>query len=146
MGFVAGPIAESASEAMHRRFLNPHAPQHHFQRHDRKRLSGPLAEENVIRNLRLVDLPQDRERGLAERDAMLARCLHALGRDGPDLGVKVDLRPSRAENFAGSRRRQDSEFQRQPGHGLALAELGDEIGNVLVAHGRMMAARKAETV
>ena len=106
-------------------------------------LPDALAGENVIRDLRLVDLPQDRERGLAERDAMLARRLHALGRDGPDLGVKVDLRPSRAENFAGSSRRQDSEFQRQPGHGLALAELGDKAGNVLVAHGRMMAARKA---
>jgi hypothetical protein len=121
MGFIPGPVAERAAETVRGRILDPHATEHHFQRHDGERLAGPLAGENIVRDLRLVDLREDRERGLAERNAMLARRLHALGRDSPDLGVKIDLRPSGSENFPGSRRRQDGEFQRERGHGLPLS-------------------------
>ncbi len=85
---VACPIAKSATEAVNRRILNPHATKQHFQRHHRKRSVGALAGENEVGDLRLVDPPQDRERGLAERNAMLARRLHTLGRDSPDLGAK----------------------------------------------------------
>ena len=51
---------------------------------------------------------------------MLSGGLHPLRRDRPDLRVKVDLRPTGAERFAGSPGRKDSEFQRHRGDGLAL--------------------------
>ena len=128
MRLVAGPIAEGAAEAVNRRILNPHATKQHFQRHRRKRSVGALAGENEVGDLRLVDPPQDRERGLAERNSMLARSLRALRRDGPDLGVNVDFFPTCAKNLAGPRRRKDGEFQRNGGDGLALAELGENPG------------------
>ena len=70
----------------------------------------------------LRHLAQHVQRGLRQRDAMLPRRLHAVGRNRPDRLVHVDFRPPRADHLARARRRQDREPQRQRRHAFFLGQ------------------------
>src|SRR5580700_10013254 len=72
--------------------------------------------------------------------------LHALSWDGPDGRLEVDLIPGCAQNLARARRRQDRELDGQGGHGVTLADLADEPGDLAVGQRRVVPPRNLQTL
>lgn len=127
---------------MRRRPVNLQSLQHFGHRHMRKRPPTTRAWTNEIARHGIMEIFEDGERALGQRNTMLAPGLHATGRNGPDSRLKIDFRPSRTIDFAGPRRRQNGEFERHCGDGIAFAQPGDESWDVPIIHRCVMAARE----
>src|SRR5580704_16940601 len=72
--------------------------------------------------------------------------LHAFGWDGPDGRLRVDLIPGRAKNLTGAGRCEYRELECQCAHRVVLADLLDELGNLLVGQRRVVPAGNLRTL
>jgi len=77
------PITETRPEAVHRELAAAHAAQGHGHRHVADRPPGPAAGEYVIALADPLQILEDRDRRIRERNAVLLVRFHALGRDRP---------------------------------------------------------------
>lgn len=87
----------------------------------------------------------DAERAAGEGDDMLAECFHAPLGKLPETLFEVKLIPCRAAHLAGSCRRENGKFQRQPTKRFPLAQRLNERRYIFVGHRSKMivAARLA---
>jgi hypothetical protein len=83
-------------------------------------------------------LVEDLDATVAEGDAMLALLLHALRRDNPNLGVAIDLRTRRADDFFRARDGEDCPFERKSGHAVESGEPLHEFRHLFVGQGPVM--------
>lgn len=143
MCLVACPISEGASEPVNCRAIYAE-PAHDFRHGDVAQHPPTRTLKNEFSAPRLGQLLEDRHGTVGQRDAVLAGGFHSGGRDGPDLFLYVDFRPSRPIDFAGARCGEDGELQshRRDRPGLVLAETRDERRNVRVGHRGVVAARE----
>ena len=70
---------------------------------------------------------------------MLARGLHALSRNHPELVLKINLGPARAEGLSGPSGTQDSELKRTGSGAISLAKSFHEAWKLAVWQRRMVA-------
>ena len=71
----------------------------------------------------------------------LSPALSSLGLDCPNTFLEVNFVPSCAYRFLRSARRQDSEFDREPGHALDAGQSFHKSGNFAPIQCRMMPGR-----
>src|SRR5450759_3851915 len=64
--------------------------------------------------------------------------LHALGWDGPQLCIQINLRPATADDFTRATGIQDSELQGPRGDALACCELNQKVGYISKGQCRVM--------
>src|SRR5215470_8097499 len=116
------PIAERATEPMRGDVRAPHAlsqvPHHRVS----QRLAVLAGEDEVIAGgTKLLHPLEHGERGIRQRDAMLAAGLHARARYDPNLIEQIKLRPLRADHLADPSRGQDCKFERARRDAFAAA-------------------------
>src|SRR5262249_47759705 len=71
--------------------------------------------KDVVAVTDVIHLLQQRERGVGERHAVFLSCLHATGRDGPQLRPHIDFIPGRVQRLAGAGGGKDEKFERAGG-------------------------------
>jgi hypothetical protein len=107
MSFLANPIAEARSKSVDRAGAGTKPPQGCLA----KPLPAPMARKYKITAPDLRHSLDDLDRASRQWNPMLNGSFHPCGRNHPDFRIKVDFRPSRAQNLAPSCRRQNDEFE-----------------------------------